>query len=154
MNQHENLQTQVFAAVRDQGISSVVFRNAISRRLGLNATDFECLSLISINGISTPKKLASHTGLSTGSTTALLDRLERAGFIRRKPNPQDRRGVIIELSEQWQQKAGPLVAGVQQAHRTLIAHYSDDELKTIADFLNGFTANVRDHTEQLNKYSA
>lgn len=136
-------------AARDQGISSVLFRNAMSRKLGLNVTDSECLSLLSIRGVATPTELAHYTGLTTGSTTAMLDRLEKAGFIRRKPNPNDRRGVLIEINEQWTKMAGPLVAGVQVAHHELITSYSAEELATITDFLTRFTKNVTDHTKKI-----
>ena len=151
MHIHDDLPSQVFEAARDQGISSVLFRNALSRRLGLNATDSECLSLLSLKGVSTPTQLAHFTGLTTGSTTAMLDRLERSGYITRKPNPADRRGVLIELNRQYSAKAGPLVAGVQRAHRELIARYSDDELEVIASFLRGFTANVKEQTDKINQ---
>ena len=137
------------SAARDQGISAVLFRNAIGRKLGLNITDSECLSLLAIKGISTPTELAQYTGLTTGSTTAMLDRLEKADFIKRKPNPKDRRGVLIEINQQWTETAGPLVAGVQQAHRELIANYSDQELTTIADFLTRFAQNVKDQTNNI-----
>jgi len=146
-----DLKKQVFAAARDNGISSVLFRNAIARKLGLNVTDGECLSFLSIKGVSTPKELARYTGLTTGSTTAMLDRLERAQFIRRKPNPKDRRGVLIEITRKWTETAGPLVRGVQQAHTELIARYSDEELETIADFLTHFTKNVTVHTKRIEK---
>jgi DNA-binding MarR family transcriptional regulator len=144
-----DLEKQVFAAARDNGISSVLFRNAVARKLGLNITDGECLSLLSIKGVSTPTELARYTGLTTGSTTAMLDRLERAQFIRRKPNPEDRRSVLIEINKKWTETAGPLVRGVQQAHAELIASYSDEELETIADFLTRFTNNVTEHTKMI-----
>jgi DNA-binding MarR family transcriptional regulator len=151
MTAKKDLEKQVFIAAREQGISSVLFRNALGRRLGLNVTDGECLSLLSLKGTSTPTELARYTGLTTGSTTAMLDRLEKAKFIRRKPNPNDRRGVLIEINEQWAEKAGPLVAGVQKAHKELIASYSEQELEAIADFLTRFAKNVKDQTEKIEK---
>jgi DNA-binding MarR family transcriptional regulator len=149
MDLKRDLEKQVLAAARDNGISSVLFRNALARRLGLNITDSECLSLLAIKGISTPTELARYTGLTTGSATAMLDRLEKAGFIMRKPNPKDRRGVLIEINPKWGETARPLVRGVQQAHAELIAGYSDEELKTIADFLTRFTNNVTEHTKMI-----
>ena len=136
-------------AARDQGVSSVLFRNAISRKLGLSVTDSDCLSFLSIKGVATPTELARYTGLTTGSATAMLDRLEKAKFITRKPNPEDRRGVLVEINKQWREAAGPLVAGVQEAHGELIARYSSEELKTIADFLTRFTENVKRQTEKI-----
>ncbi len=138
-------------AARDQGVSSVLFRRALSRKLGLSATDSECLSLLSIKGVCTPKELARYTGLTTGSTTAMLDRLEKVGYITRKPNPKDRRGVFVEINKAYTDKAAPLVAGVQKAHHELIARYTDEQLEAIASFLNGFTKNVVDATEEIDK---
>jgi DNA-binding MarR family transcriptional regulator len=144
-----DLEKKVFTAARDNGISSVIFRNAIARKAGLNITDSECLSLLTIKGVSTPKELARYTGLTTGSTTAMLDRLEKAQFITRKPNPNDRRGSLIEINKKWTETAGPLVRGVQQAHAELIASYTEKELETIADFLTRFTNNVKEQTKMI-----
>jgi DNA-binding MarR family transcriptional regulator len=149
MDAKDELKKQVFIALRDQGISSVVFRNATRRKLGLNVTDSECLSFLSIKGVSTPTELARYTGLTTGSTTAMLDRLEKAKFITRKPSPSDRRGVVIEINKHWMEVAGPLVVGVQKAHNELISTYSDEELETIADFLTRFTKNVQEYTKKI-----
>lgn len=153
MASRDDLEKQVFLAARDQGISSVLFRNAIGRTLGLSITDWECLSLLTIKGISTPKELAHYTGLTTGSTTAMLDRLERAELIRRMSNPKDRRGVLIEINQlsATNQKAKEVVGPIQKAHHELIASYSDKELATIVDFLSRFTNNVQEHTNILEK---
>jgi DNA-binding MarR family transcriptional regulator len=149
MDAKKDLEKQVMIAARDNGMSSVLFRNAIGRKLELNITDSECLSLLSIKGISTPTELARYTGLTTGSTTAMLDRLEKAKFIRRKPNPKDRRGVLIEIDKQYTETVGPFIAAIQKAHNELLASYSDRELETIADFLTRFTNNVQDCTKMI-----
>jgi DNA-binding MarR family transcriptional regulator len=149
MDAKKDLEKQVMIAARNNGMSSVLFRNAIGRKLELNITDSECLSLLSIKGISTPTELARYTGLTTGSTTAMLDRLEKAKFIRRKPNPKDRRGVLIEIDKQYTETVGPFIAAIQKAHNELLASYSDRELETIADFLTRFTNNVQDCTKMI-----
>lgn len=149
MSTKEELEKQVLAAAAENGISSVLFRNAVGRKLGLNITDSECLSLLTIKGISTPTELARFTGLTTGSTTAMLDRLEKAKFIKRTPNPKDRRGVLIEINKHSVEIVGPLVAGVQKAHRELIASYSEEELQVITDFLTRFTKNIKEHTQKI-----
>jgi len=151
MESKQELEKQVFMAARDQGIGSVLFRNAIARRLGLNATDSECLSFLGIKGTSTPTELARYTGLTSGSTTAMLDRLERAGYIQRLPNPNDRRGTLIDIAPRYRELSMPLVAGVQKAHKELLAGYSEEELALIADFLTRFTKNVADQTDIINK---
>lgn len=151
MDNKENLQKQAMMAAQEQGISSVLLRNAIGRKLGLNSTESECLSFLAIKGVSTPTEISHYTGLTTGSTTTLLDRLQKAGYIVRKPNPNDRRGVLIETTKKWQQQAGPLVAGLVKKHSELFASYSAVELKTIVDFLTNFTENVTEHTKTISQ---
>jgi DNA-binding MarR family transcriptional regulator len=145
----KDLEKQVGMAARDYGISTVLFRNATGRKLGLNIADMECLSLLLLKGISTPTELARYTGLTTGSATAMLDRLERARLIKRKPNPKDRRGVLIEVNDKSAETVGPMVAGIQKVQSELIASYSDEELKTIADFLTRFARNVEEYTKTI-----
>jgi DNA-binding MarR family transcriptional regulator len=149
MDPKENLEKQVLMAAAEYGINAVLFRNAIGRKLGLNITDSECLSLLGIKGISTPTALARYTGLTTGSTTAMLDRLEKAGFVTRRHNPDDRRGILIEINREAAATTTPLVAGVQKAHKELIASYSAAELEIILDFLTRFTQNVKEHAQQI-----
>ena len=68
------------------------------RLLGLNRTDTRCLDIIErLDGVSAGR-LASEAGLSTGAVTTVLDRLERAGYARRVPDPGDRRRVLVELT--------------------------------------------------------
>ena len=145
----KDLEKDVLQAAQNQGISSVIFRNAIARKLNLNSSESECLSFLGIKGVSTPTEIARYIGLTTGSTTTMLDRLEKAKFIVRKPNPKDRRGVLIGLSDHYMQTAGPLVAGVVKAHVELIASYSEEELAIIGDFMRRFTQNVTEHTKTL-----
>ncbi len=149
MDSKKELEKQILIAAADYGISAVLFRNAMGRKLGLNITDSQCLSLLGIKGISRPTELARYTGLTPGSTTAMLDRLEKAGFITRKPNLSDRRGTLIEINRESAKNTMPLVAGVQEAHRKLIESYSSKELEIIADFLTRFTQNVKEHTNTI-----
>ena len=92
-------------AVRDYGVNLTQFRNAMSEWAGLNVTDMECLRLLFHKGIATPSELARHTGLTSGATTAMLDRLEKAGLIERRPNPNDRRGTLIAPAQSSAEKA-------------------------------------------------
>lgn len=151
MESKKNLEQSVMMAAQQQGISSVLFRNAIGRKLGLNSAESDCLSYVSITGTAAPTAIARYIGLTTGSTTTMLDRLEKAGYIVRQPNPNDRRGVLIALTPKWQKDAGPLVGGLVKAHAELISDYTEAELKTIADFLTRFTANVDSHTKTIDK---
>jgi len=65
--------------------------------LGLHPTDMQFVNLLDLLGPMTPGALAQWSGLSSGRVTVELDRLESAGYVRREPNPDDRRSVLIQL---------------------------------------------------------
>src|SRR5512135_3233265 len=90
-----DLKKRALKAVAEYAVNLTRFRNAMSEGMGFNVSDMECLRLLFLRGIATPSELARHTGLTSGATTAMLDRLEKGGFIDRQPNPNDRRGTLI-----------------------------------------------------------
>jgi len=129
---------QFVELMRETRLSSsltVLFSQAVAERLGVHSTDIETMDLLHIYGPMTAGQLAEHAGLTSGATTRLIDRLERAGFVRRRQDPDDRRRVIIEPS--WEQ-AGVIMAcfeGVGRRMGELWASYSPEELATIIDFM-------------------
>jgi DNA-binding MarR family transcriptional regulator len=140
----------LMAEARATSAQSVLFSQAVADRLGLNPTDVECLDILSQVGPVTAKRLAEMTGLTTGGTTFVIDRLERAGFVRRRPNPRDRRSVLIELlAEPVASVLDPLYAGMAHAMAELYARYSRDELAVILDFITRANAIVREETARL-----
>lgn len=149
MEKKMEAQMRVVRASQEFGIASVLFRNAIGRRLGLNITDIGCINFLFIKGASTPTELSRYAGLTTGSTTAMLDRLEKAGLIVRKPNPNDRRGLIIEVHQRSRELIGPMVARAQKGQLDLMDEYSEKELLAIADFLTRFAENVNRQAEAI-----
>ena len=119
---------------REYGISTVLFRHVVGERLGVNVTDMECLALIFFKGLATPSELARYTGLTSGATTAMLDRLERARLVERRPNPRDRRGTLIALTNERTADMDALFASARQAIQKLNASYTERELETIAGY--------------------
>jgi DNA-binding MarR family transcriptional regulator len=134
----KKLEQELVIAMREYGISNTLFRNVIASSLGLNVTDMECLGLLFHKGIATPTELANHTGLSTGSTTAMLDRLEKAKLITRKPNPNDRRGLLISVNKDGSKKVAPLFMGARNAQDKLVASYTVNDLEKLIDFFKKF----------------
>lgn len=129
------LEQEVIMGARELGINMVLFRHAVGERLGVSVTDMECLALVFFKGISSPSELARYTGLSSGATTAMLDRLEKAGLIKRRPNPHDRRGVHITIVKKTADAVAPLFAAIRKAQDALVASYSQQELELLADYL-------------------
>ena len=134
-----DLEKRALAAVREYGIHLTLFRNAMSEGAGLNATDMECLRLLFLRGIASPSELARHTGLTSGAATAMLDRLEKAGLIERRPNPDDRRGTLITAAKSGAEKVASWFESTRKALDELISNYSKEELEIISDAFERFT---------------
>ena len=133
------LKKRALLAVRDYGVHLTQFRNAMSEWAGLNATDMDCLRVLFLKGVATPSELSRQTGLTSGATTAMLDRLERASLIERRPNPDDRRGTLITPTSSSAEKVAAWFESARQAQDELIASYSESELEIIADVFERFT---------------
>ncbi len=134
-----DLEKRVVMAAREYGISTTLFRNVVGERLGVNVTDMECLGLLFHKGLAAPSELARYTGLSSGATTAMLDRLEKAGLIERRPNPDDRRGTLIVLLKSGAARVGPWFASARQAQAELVSGCTEKELQIISDFFERST---------------
>lgn len=107
-----------------------------ARRGNLHRTDFSCIGLLKRQGRPlSPKDIIGYLGLSSGSGTALLDRLEAHGYIRRLPNPDDRRGVLIELDEIAAAEPLALYRDVQERYSEATGSFSNHDLEVIAEFL-------------------
>lgn len=145
------LKKRALAAVREYGVHLTLFRNAMSEWAGLNVTDMECLRLLFLKGIATPSELARHTGLTSGATTAMLDRLEKAGLIERRPNPNDRRGILIAPAQSSAEKAASWFESARKAQDELISCYSESELEIISDVFERFTKLWDQEREKVQK---
>lgn len=93
--------------------------------VGLSASEWYALSQIALEGTLTSGELAARTGLTTGATTRLIDCLERAGFVRRAADPDDRRKVIVEpvadSLDRVEKVVGPARRSGTQQHTDLSA---------------------------------
>src|SRR3981081_1575537 len=82
-------------AVRRSSAQGVIFGQTVAGRLGISSSDLECLDFLNLEGRVTAGRLAEGTGLNTGAITGVVDRLEKAGFVRRERDENDRRKVFI-----------------------------------------------------------
>jgi DNA-binding MarR family transcriptional regulator len=139
---------------RDYGNWTVAFTQAAAERLGLNAPDLGYLTAIVQEEPLTAGRLAELTGLTTGAITGVIDRLERDGFVRREPDPADRRRVIIRTVPERMRESGEVFASSQRAWADLSARYRDDELAFIIDFMRRSTAVLKEETAKLRAEAA
>jgi DNA-binding MarR family transcriptional regulator len=106
-------------------------------KLGLNSTDLETIEILSRFGKSTAGKLAAETGLTTGAVTGVIDRLEKAGYAKREPDPNDRRKVLVSLNQEMvAKKIIPFYQSLSDSiERNLLSKYTLKELELIHAFL-------------------
>ena len=126
----------LIAAFREAGNQDLAFEEVAARRLGIGAVEMRCLNVIENAGGLTAGELAREVGVTTGAVTGVLDRLERARYARRDPDPEDRRRVRVTVTPEFRSRAaeiwGPLAA---DWHRELAAGFTAAELQTIIGFL-------------------
>jgi DNA-binding MarR family transcriptional regulator len=133
--------------------SVVLFHEAVASRLGLGAAEWKCLGLLGRSGPATAGRLAELSGFTTGAITGIVDRLEKAGYVRRRPNPADRRSVIVEALENraLQEQVTPIFASLGHAMAGVAGRYSPQELAVIQDYLQRTTQALREETAKLAK---
>ena len=123
-------------ATRAASAQRTLYGGVLAARLGLRQIDLECLFLVTLGRDVTPGMLARETGLTSGAITGVVDRIERAGYITRARDPDDRRRVFLR----------PLpdrVAEIRAINRRAfapwirtLAGYSDADLDILLDFAN------------------
>ena len=121
--------------MRELSTATILFHQAVADRLAMNVTDHKCAGILAQNGPITAGELAARTGLTTGAITGVIDRLEKAGFVRRARDAGDRRRVIVEPD--WKVIArifGPLFESMGRAAVLLYSGYSVRELELLRDF--------------------
>jgi DNA-binding MarR family transcriptional regulator len=122
--------------MRKVGAQSVLISDLVATRVGLNSTDLECLDVLYLAGVTTAGTLSRHTGLTTGATTAVIDRLERAGFVRRRRDADDRRCVLVEVVPSSAERIEPFYAPLARELAALNDHYEDRELATVVEYMS------------------
>lgn len=141
----------VNAAGREMSASSVMFHSLIAEKFGLTVTDWRAWDLVLRHGPLTAGGFAQLTGLTPGAVTGLIDRLAKAGAVRRVRDSKDRRKVMVQAKPRSpnQEITGALFGPMLQAAEKLYASYSDEQLRTIADFMSRMSALLRERTAGL-----
>ena len=122
---------------------------AAAARMGINLTDHRCLELIERSGGLTAGQLAEQSGLSSGAVTTVLDRLERAGYVRRARDSGDRRRVLVQVTPAGQQAGQEIYAPLIADSRAMLANFSDEQLDFLTDFLKQGRELALAHTARI-----
>ncbi|HEX6030384.1 MAG TPA: MarR family transcriptional regulator [Tepidiformaceae bacterium] len=134
MHDRRTLLEGLFRAIMRATGQSILFSDAIAEKVGINSTDLECLGFLFDEGSATAGRLAEVTGLTTGAATRMVDRLEKAGYVRRIADPADRRRVIVEPIPERMATLQPYYGSLMSAVTTALESYSDDQLELIVGF--------------------
>jgi DNA-binding MarR family transcriptional regulator len=138
------------AAIRKTSSLMQLMSQAAADRIGINATDLNCLNILSFSGQLTAGELAKATGLTTASITGVIDRLEEAGFVHRERDASDRRRVVVHLDTSHALATiAPVFGPMLGAWHRLTDQYTDDQLRLIVAFYDQVEGVIRDHLAHL-----
>ncbi len=134
--------------------TSVILSKVIADKVGQHSTDLECLDFLQLGGPCTAGKLSELTGLTTGAVTAMIDRLEKAGYVQRERDKNDRRKVIVVPNEtRINSEIAPFSISMGVALETLSKEFSEDELEIILRFLTKANSAGNKEISKLRKNS-
>jgi DNA-binding MarR family transcriptional regulator len=139
----------VLRALRRVNLQGSFFGQTVAIRFGLSESDIETLEALIDMGASTAGRLSELTGLTSGAVTRVIDRLEQAGFVRRVPDPTDRRRVIVEAIPEKVAAVQATLNRVGSASADEIGRYTDAQLALITDFLTRMEQITRDEAATL-----
>ncbi len=132
----DELRAGIAASVRRLIGDAVLHNHAVAQEVGLGASDAQFVGLLGQHGPLTPGRLATLSGLTTGTVTGVIDRLERGGFVRRERDADDRRKVLVVLVPEGMQRLGEHYREHGEHLERVLAARSAEELRTIAAFLD------------------
>lgn len=112
------------------------FDELAAARLGINRTDLRCVEILMTQRTASPGELGPALGLTTGGVTAMLIRLERLGYLRRLPHPDDGRKVIVQVTDEVRQRTLEMYGPIADGGHRLLGAYSDAEVELLIGFLS------------------
>lgn len=136
------------------GLGASFFR-AAAARIEMTDTDMQVIDILENTGESTAGQLANLMGLTTGTFTAILNRLEKAGLVRRERDPNDGRRVIVKRApgSDGKQEIDPLFASLGKAWKDLAAQYDDEQKAFLLEFLQRSNALAGEEIARLREVS-
>jgi DNA-binding MarR family transcriptional regulator len=136
----ETTEDRILFEIRKFIASAIFFNSQAAEKVGLSLTDSQMIHTLQLYGPSTPTRLAAATGLSSGGVTVALDRLEKGGFIRREPNPADRRSLLIHINPTNLLKLKGIYENVEAQTRRCLSTLPKGDLAAVIRFFEALTA--------------
>ena len=139
---------------REMSTETIMFHQGLADMLGLHITDHKCLDLIRQYGAMPAGRIAELTGLTTGAVTGVTDRLEKAGYVRRANDPNDRRRTIIEptRNKKWERNVEAIFIPLHERMHRILSSYSDSELAFLLDVLTKSIELTHEESKKLRSH--
>jgi DNA-binding MarR family transcriptional regulator len=150
MGRKETIQN-IVDKFREMSIDAVMFHQAFADELGMYITDHKCMDIIHRFGAMPAGRLGEMTGLTTGAITGMIDRLEKAGYVRRTNDPKDRRKTIVEpiRNRKLERKIEMIFTPLHERMHRFLSSYSDSELSFLLDAMSKLIEQTREETKKL-----
>ena len=145
----EELLRELVEENRKSTAESMFLLQAVAERSGMNLTDLQSITILTSTGPISAGRLAEEMGLTTGSITGVVDRMERAGYVRRERDPNDGRRVIVRpISEKLERAAGSL-GSQDRVLEELMSEYDDRDLALFLDLVRKANAITREEIARI-----
>ncbi|WP_199431164.1 MarR family winged helix-turn-helix transcriptional regulator [Qaidamihabitans albus] len=151
MGATESAITDVLHAVRELHSATEALFDAVAERYGINRNDLRCLEIIERDGPLGPGRLGGLSGFSPAAVTKILDRLEAAGYVVRRPSLTDRRAQVVEVAaghNEWRRAVWQPVVTEASA---VLGSLPDAELRGLAATLQRLAEVNRGQAEGLSE---
>jgi DNA-binding MarR family transcriptional regulator len=151
-NPHNLTEEILGRLARRHSTAVVLFHHAVAERLGLGPTDHKCLDFLRDRGAMAGSDLCAITGLTSGAITGVVARLERAGYVRREPDPHDGRKQILRLIQK-PAHIHDVIEPLRKDVAALLEHFDRHQLAAIAEFLEESTDYIYRHAALLRAHT-
>jgi DNA-binding MarR family transcriptional regulator len=140
----DELIAAIVRATTELGTARGAHSQAVAGRLGLAAADVDVLRALAAEGPMAVGRIGELTSLTTGATTRMVDRLEQAGYVRRVPDPADRRRVIVAPVPERVAQVTAAFDPIDEAARDVLADHAPDALRDVLGYLEACLAALRE----------
>ena len=137
------------ALLARKSLADARHRGALARLLNVTETDVLAIQHLAWAGALTPGQLGAQLRLTSGGTTALVQRLERIGYVAREPHPDDRRSTLLRLTPEAEHDAGELYAPLVRAIDDAAERLTEEVRDAVLAFLRTIAELGEHHADEL-----
>ncbi|GAA4091853.1 MarR family winged helix-turn-helix transcriptional regulator [Actinomadura miaoliensis] len=150
--ERDRLERELQEATQRSTMWTVLLHHATASKAGLNVTDAQAINALVLDGPQTPGRLAQLMGITTGGAiTAVIDRLERAGCVKRTRDPDDRRRVIVEPVPENVARFSRYFEPIARHFGERVENCSDEQLRFLLDWVRGMNATMPDVVDEIRR---